>query len=273
MNNQKYILSMTTTPTRIEYLMDNISYLSKFSCQKIIINVCRRYKKMRISDYIVPKKYYKKIKYLKKIVINYTEDCGPLTKYCGGAKYMRDNKLTDHHLIIIDDDVHYTENLFNKLLNDKTKKNITTGSGFNMTSDYKYDIVKEGDTEYVEGYGGICFHYNQISDIMMDYSEYYKHIRWDEYDDIVNDFLKASFLGDDYIISKTYKKRIAICSGRDMIIPLEYGFGPDALHNNPVFGSNMGSYHFLMNNNIIMKTFYKKISLKNQIKKSVKLKC
>ena len=264
---------MTTTPTRIEYLMDNISYLSKFSCQKIIINVCKRYKKMRISDYIVPKKYYKQIKYLKKIVINYTEDCGPLTKYLGGAKYMRDNKLTDHYLIIIDDDVFYTENLFNKLLKDKTKKNITTGSGFNMTSDYKYDIVKEGDTEYVEGYGGICFHYNQISDIMMDYSEYYKHICWDEDDDIVNDFLKASFLGDDYIISKTYKKRIAISAGRDMIIPLEYGFGPDALHNNPVFGSNMGSYHFLMNNNIIMKTFYKKISLKHQIKKSVKLKC
>ena len=58
-----------------------------------------------------------------------------------------------------------------------------------------------------------------------------------------------------------------------MITPLQYGFGPDALHNNPVFGSNMGSYQHLMNNNIIMKTFYKKISLIKQIKKSVKLKC
>ena len=55
--NTQYILSMTTTPMRIEHLMDNISYLSKFACQKIIINVCRRYNKMRISDYIVPKKY------------------------------------------------------------------------------------------------------------------------------------------------------------------------------------------------------------------------
>lgn len=137
-----------------------------------------------------------------------------------------------------------------------------------MKNNYSYNIVESGKSEYVEGYAGICFHYNQIHDLILNYVKYYKCINFDDDNNLINKYLRASFMGDDYILSKTYKKKYCCKYGREMLQPFDYGFNDDALHKNNTFGSNMGTYKFLDENNKILKTFYNKINLHKQLLKS-----
>ena len=84
-------------------------------------------------------------------------------------------------------------------------------------------------------------------------------------DDLIQKYLCASFLGDDFIISNVYDDKFTIKSGRQFIKPQDYGFNSDALHQNNVFGSNMGSYAFLHDNIKILKTFKLKYMLNKKI--------
>jgi len=77
--------------------------------------------------------------------------------------------------------------------------------------------------------------------------------------------LKASFLGDDFIISYNYNDKWAIDDGRKLIATQSYGFKDDALHKNNVFGSNMGSYKYLYDNIKILNTFKLKYILNKEI--------
>jgi hypothetical protein len=269
--NYKYILSISTIPSRIENLIKNLNQLYHLNCYKIVINICSYYKRFK-KEYKLPKKYEKIFKTQDKVIFNYTNDNGPITKYIGGYEYMKKNKLNDYHLIIVDDDISYLDTLFNTIIEHKTKNNITTGSGFYMKNDYSYNIVERGKCEYVEGYAGICFHYNQIHDLILNYVKYYKCIKFDDPkgENLINKYLKASFMGDDYILSKTYKKKYCCAYGRELLRPFNYSLNDDALHKNNIFGSNLGTYKFLDENNKILKTFYNKINLHKQLLKNKK---
>ena len=118
----------------------------------------------------------------------------------------------------------------------------------------------------VEGYAGVCFDYNQMDDFILFYANYYKCIKDFKSDDLIQKYLSASFLGDDFIISHCYKDKWAIQDGRNNVNPQGYGFENDALHKNNVFGSNMHSYLFLHENIDILKTFQNKFNLNKQIK-------
>jgi len=255
-----FILSCATTPSRIDKLIEVIPHI-KCRYKYFVINICSKYK--RFGEFKIPKSLLLLCNKNKRVIFNFVDDYGPLCKYIGGFNFMKKKRLYDDKLIIIDDDILYIKDLFYELIEDKTTNNITTGSGFNydMNDDY---IVVYGLTDMVEGYGGICFNYNQLEDFIVWYSKFYNHFDFKS-EDMIDKYLSASFLGDDFIISNCYKDKWAISNGRQYIKPLDYGYNNDALQKNNVFGSNMGSYKFLKDNIKILETFKLKYNLNKDI--------
>ena len=82
----------------------------------------------------------KKLKRLK-YVFNISSDYGAITKYIGGITYCKKNKIKNKYIIIVDDDSLYNHNLFDGLIANKDKKNITSGSGFDFNKTFSYSIV------------------------------------------------------------------------------------------------------------------------------------
>ena len=255
-----FVLSCSTIPSRIEHLVKLIP-LMKIRYQYFVINICNEYK--RFGKFKVPKSLLQLCKKDKRVVFNFIDDFGPIGKYIGGFNFMKKKNLICCKLIIIDDDILYNKDLFYDLMEDKTTNNITTGSGFNYTKDRNYQIV-HGECEMVEGYGGVCFDYFQWEAFLNWYVEFYKHFDFKS-DNIIDKYLCASFLGDDFLLSNVYKDKWAISNGRNYIKPYDYGFNDDALHKNNSFGSNMGSYKFLYDNLKILDTFKLKYMLNKEI--------
>jgi len=259
-----FILSCSTTPTRIDKLIKIIPRL-KCSYKYFVINICDHYK--RFGEFKIPKELLQLCKREKRVVFQFIDDYGPVCKYIGGFKFIKKKKLYNDKLIIIDDDTFYNKDLFYELMDEKTNNNITTGSGFNYGKDGNYQIVC-GSTQMVEGYGGVCFDYNQSNEFLQWYVQFYKHFDFKS-NDIIDKYLSASFLGDDFLLSHLYKDKWAISNGRQYIKPFDYGFNDDALHKNNCFGSNMGSYKYLNDNISILKTFEKKYELNKEITKII----
>jgi hypothetical protein len=256
-----FILSCATTPARIDKLIYILQH-SKVRYKYFVINICAEYR--RFGKFKVPKSLLQLCKQNKKIIFQFCDDMGPITKLIGGYKFMRKKKLINDKLIIIDDDTFYDPSLFYELMDNKNKDNITTGSGFNYDERRNY-IITEGECEMVEGYGGVCFDYQQYNDFLTWYVSFYKHFDFKS-ENIVDKYLAGSFLGDDYIISNIYHSKMSINKGRSYIRPLQHGFNDDALHKNNVFGSNMGSYLYLYDNEKVFDTFKLKFQLNKEIK-------
>ena len=266
-----FILSCSTIPSRINYLIQIIP-LIKARYKYFIINICSEYK--RFGKFKIPKSLLLLCKKDKRIVFQFMDDLGPINKYIGGFNFIKKKKLYNDKLIIIDDDILYNKDLFYDLIDSKNDYNITCSSGFNFTpqGEQKYNPI-EGDCEFVEGYGGICFNYDQVSNFILWYSKFYKLIDFkNKNKDIIENYLQASFLGDDFILSEIYNSKYAIDNGRKYLQPQEYGFGKEALHNNNIFGSNLGSYYHLKSNIDIFKTFQNKFKLNNEISEATKFK-
>jgi len=263
-----FILSCTTTPKRIDYLIKLIPKM-KIRYKYFVINICNDYK--RFGKFQIPRSLLQLCKNNKKVVFNFVEDYGAVCKYLGGFAFMKKKRLYDDKLIIIDDDIFYDKDLFYDLLDNKSKNNITTGSGFNYGKNFSYE-KSYGACEMIEGYGGVCFDYEQMDEFILYYANYYKCIESFDSDDLIQKYLSASFLGDDFIISYCYKDKWAVENSTNHINPQQYGFQSDALHKNNVFGSNMDSYYFLYKNIEILKTFQRKMKLNNQIKNKIKNK-
>ena len=257
-----FILSCSTTPSRINYLIQIIPKLN-MNYKYFIVNICCKYK--RFGEFKIPKSLLKLCLKNKKVVFQFIDDYGPICKYIGGFTFMKKKGLKYDKLIIIDDDTLYHPDLFYGLMDNKKDNNITTGSGFNFSKDRNYNIV-EGQCEMCEGYAGICFDFNQYSQFLFWFVKFYNHFSFKS-DNLIDRFLSASFLGDDFILSDNYKNKFATKDGRKYLQPQSYGFNEDALHKNNSFGSNMGSYNFLFENIKILNTFRFKYELNKQIKK------
>ena len=258
-----FVLSCATTPKRIEFLIHILKEIKFIRGHNFfVINVCTNYK--RFGEFKIPKSLLQLVRSNKNIFFNFVDDYGPICKYIGGFNFIKKSNLTNHKLIIIDDDICYLKDLFFNLVNNKTRNNITTGSGFNYDRERSY-IVVHGACEMVEGYGGICFDYNQKNEFIYWFSKFYNHFSFKK-DYIIDKYLSASFLGDDFIISYIYKDKWAVEDGRNYIKPYQYGLGDDALQNNNVFGGNMESYRFLYDNIKVLDTFVNKFNLNKEIK-------
>lgn len=258
-----YILSCSTTPKRIDNLISILSQ-TKLRCKFFVINICAEYR--RFGKFKIPKTLMKLVSKNKKIVFQFMDDMGPITKLMGGYKFIQKKKLIHDKLIIIDDDIHYNPDLFYDLMDNKKLYNLTCGSGFNVKKNKRYTPT-EGDCEYAEGFGGICFDYHQYDKFLSWYVSFYKHFDFKS-DNPVDKYLAGSFLGDDFIISNIYHNKYGIEKGRKYLSPLDYGSREDALHNNNMFGSNMGTYSYLENNKTILQTFQHKFELNQEIKKT-----
>ena len=256
-----FILSCSTIPTRLDNLIKLIPTI-KCKYKYLVINLCTEYK--RFGKFKIPRSLLLLCNRDKRIVFNFQDDNGPLTKYIGGFNFMKKKKLINDKLIIIDDDIFYDKDLFYDLIDEKKSRNITGGSGFNFYIDGNYK-PSEHDCDFLEGYGAICFDYNQYSDFLFWYSGFYRHFIF-KGESVIDKYLTASFLGDDYIISNAYDNKYAIESGRKYIKPLDYGFNDEALHKNNVFGTNMGTYKYLNDNRDVFKTFKNKFNLLQEIK-------
>ena len=256
-----FILSCATTPSRIEKLIDIIPKIRR-GYKFFVINICSEYR--RFGKFKMPKSLLQLCRKNKKVVFNFENDYGPLTKYIGGFNFMTKRKLENDRLIILDDDICYQNDLFYELIDEKTSRNITGGSGFNFYLNRDYTPI-EGDCDFLEGYGAICFDYNQRNDFMFWLGNMYRHFDFNG-DDIVDKYICACFLGDDFVISNCYDNCFAVRGCRNYLAPQQYGFGSDALHKNNVFGSNMGTYDFLDKNSDILNQLKNKYQLNREIR-------
>jgi hypothetical protein len=255
-----FILSCTTTPKRIQNLIKTIPRI-RCKYKYFVINICPEYK--RFGKFKIPIELLKLCKTDKRIVFNFIDDYGAICKYIGGFRFMKKKQLTEDKLIIIDDDIEYHKDLFYELLDEKTKNNITTGSGFRYKNLMEYKGCS-GDCDIVEGYAGVCFNYDQVDPFLEWFIHFYKHFIF-KGDELIDKYLTGCFLGDDYVISDSYTDKWATSNGRQLVNPYQYGFGDDALQNNNVFGGNMENYGFLFDNHEVLETFKKKFNLNKEI--------
>ena len=274
---QKVVFSLSTTPRRIDNLLHMLekTHMLYKNAEFIVINVCPYYK--RLDEYFVlsdeMKNTLKNINsnyFYEKFLFQISVDLGPITKLIGGKSFMNTKNLHEYYLIIIDDDTQYMNNCLIKLLeykkisDNKNTKMLYSCSGFMMSSNGNVKYINRNSTsrtkrcDIIEGFAGICFSFNDLALLNIDFESLYADIRWnnDDDNDLKNSFLKACFLGDDYIISYLYSQfgyqLIRVPNQLKNIQQYRYGFEGDALHKNTLFktiyGSNIGSYLHIQNN-------------------------
>lgn len=136
MRTNKYILSLSTIPSRIFNIDKTLDSLlnQTITPEKIILNIPRKYTlRFKVSmDIINIEKLLDK--YLDKIIINYVEeDNGPGTKLLGLLKSDINLDLKDTYIVLVDDDVIYKPIMleyFNNYNKKKHNNNLQTASFF-----------------------------------------------------------------------------------------------------------------------------------------------
>ena len=184
-------------------------------------------------------------------------------------EYVVEKKHVFYKLIAIDDDTDYDEDCLFELASCKQPNTIVSGSGFRFYDTLEYTMVgyerRCMPVDIVEGFAGICFDYSDINARLLRFIKYYRTIDWQTEGDEINLFLKACFLGDDFVISYFYKTQSThlykVNGLMKHIHQRQFGFMSDALHRNTTFQSNMGSYVHIYKNIDILETFLKKIEL------------
>jgi len=267
----KYCLSLSLIPSRVKPFIDFINqYDNHIKSRLVIINVCTFYKRLN-THFKLDTNFLQFLKIInskysyQKYVLNFCDDYGPATKLVGGKEYIEKKNINVEYLIICDDDIFLHSDLFELLCDEKYKYNgITTGSGFDFKG--KNYQVREGECQMVEGYGGICFDVNDFDNDIFEFLKYYKILDFKINDDLINQFLKSCFMGDDCIISQFYPSKKAVRNGRQYIKALDYGYTSDALQKNIIFNGNMGTYDFFKQNMKVFETFKNKIKLNNKVK-------
>jgi hypothetical protein len=290
------IVSLATTMSRIESFFTVIESIEAIDrVFKVVIQLCKEYKRFKtvvpdqdlyaVMSHPILMRLNAKNGY-QKYVVHVTEDWGPITKLMGVYAYCTQNQYTESKIVIIDDDTEYLDNCLSDLVRYKTPKNIVSGSGFLFFERMEYTIIDEtgnrkghlNRADIVEGFSGICFQYDDINAKFMRFIKYYCTIDWikspeqsesETYNCRVNTFLKACFLGDDFVISYYFGKSKALYKVFGYIDSLkqqDYGYGADALHQNVVFQSNNGSYLYILQNIDIFEALLLRIDVCAQIR-------
>lgn len=214
-NNNNIIISLTSIPPRfldiefedtIKSLFDQI-----IEPKYVILNLCNKYNRFPIFDNNL---FYKKIDFLKnkynKLIINITNDYGPITKILGlyTLKYNTEidiNISINDKLIIVDDDWNYKNTLTYyyilcyELYNCNAifvneKKLINWNEWWEKKEFNEVDnILHDSYQEFVFGWLSYSIQYKYINKLF----EYYNYIV-----SINNDIIN----NDDLIISLFYKK-------------------------------------------------------------------
>ena len=246
MNNNylpEIIISLTTSPKRLPKIKPVIDSIMNQTLlpNKIVLNLPYVFKRFNTTFDCIPTFILDN----SKIIVNRCEDIGPITKILPTIPLARD---MDSIIISIDDDIIYSNNLIELLVN-KSLLNpecVITGSGVGSYRNNLYELA--------EGYTGILYRKKFLIDFSLDE---------------IKNFNRACYLGDDLIISNFLAKKnipiMAIFDIRDDIVfnnrILSYANDYDALHlsheNNTFHGHDYKSCidYLKNNNNYYLKNF------------------
>lgn len=246
----KYIVSFTTSPTRIHKCQPMLNAILNQSRRPdlILLNIPHIFARTG-KQYNVPKNVSEHVN-----VNRVDRDYGPGTKIIPTIKYLKDKGYdpNETRIIYLDDDIRYPKTMIQTLEQEiqDSDNSVWTSTGFNfinlkLNGERRHNMI----TTIAEGYGGVCVKLSIFED------DFYPYI-----DKYMNDI--DCKLSDDMILSNYYhKKKVQIkivnLRGKYSIIDmwenkciLEYGNEADALHNgaNGISQNNVNRY-----NKVIMK--------------------
>ncbi len=241
----KYIVSFTTSPTRIHKCQPMLESLLNQSRKPdlIVLNIPHKFARTG-ETYDIPNNVSNSV------YINRTEkDYGPGTKIIPTITLLIEKKykFNDTRIIYLDDDIIYPLNMIESYEDtiNNNDNSVWTATGFNFVNLRICGERRHGmRTTIAEGYGGVCV---KMSTFRSDFIDY------------INEYIKDldCLLSDDMILSNYYHKHniniyILNIKNKYSIIDmwqnnsiLEYGNEDDALHNgaNGTSETNVNRYN------------------------------
>lgn len=215
----RLILSLTTVPSRFDKLESVLRPLLLQACHEIWLNIPPRYQRFPDWDGKIPGWLFN---FNPKLKVNTEcEDLGPGTKFMGPAKHLDPDDL----IVYLDDDTEYDERLVTNLLRwFRTDPQSAWGlSGFNFESYFRGQFPRQHGVpiDVLEGYGSVIVKAGWVQMIEAEYKD-----------------LLGVTRNDDMLLSNLFEKhgikRKTIWTPDfhlGHVHQLDYGFGPDALHN------------------------------------------
>lgn len=218
-SSPKIVISLTTSPKRIEFLEPLFQNLMNQTVKPdiIVLNLPHIFKRTQTIFKELPSF----ITSNSLIQINRCEDIGPATKIIPTAKLFED---PDTILISIDDDIKYRNNFIETLLKyEKLAPNaVITGESYMRIDNSKNNSLSYG--ELVEGYSSVLYKKKYLDNFNIE---------------TLLNYPKECYFADDFILSNYLKKQ-----GIDIVITnepennkttvdiyLDYGNNEDALRN------------------------------------------
>jgi GR25 family glycosyltransferase involved in LPS biosynthesis len=211
--NTNIYISLSVIPQRIvsiyfEKVLETLCY-QKISAKKIIVNICKKYKRFdleNICDYEIKNAIDKYTKLFGNVIFNYSEDYGPITKIIG---LIHSNiQFDDNDIIIsVDDDFEMSNTLtyFYGLVHDLYNPDMVgvyetklINWNFNNPTFNKFtNLFEDCFNKQIYGWLSFSFKYKYIKKLYMFYNEIIKHDEniWKHDDLIITCF---------YIVEKLY---------------------------------------------------------------------
>jgi hypothetical protein len=215
----KVIISLTSIPSRFQYLLINIQFLLQQTCHEVWLNIPKSYNRFPDWDKSLPPDL---INFDSKLKINRCEDLGPGTKVFGPAQFLDPEDL----IVYLDDDTNYDPKLVTNLLKwFKTDEKSAWGlSGFKFENYFenKYPRHHGVPVDVLEGYGAVIVKAGWIQKMAEEFKELREEAR------AADDVILSNLLTKQGMTLKTiYTQECNI----SQIQQKTYGFEPDALHH------------------------------------------
>jgi hypothetical protein len=229
----KVVISLTTIPSRFEFLQNVVTRLESQTCHEVWVNIPQTYKRFPNWDGIVPPIFGTKLK-----INRECEDLGPGTKVISPALHLDPDDL----IIYLDDDTHYDPKLALNLIKwwRSDPESAWGVSGFDFENYFQRRYPRNHGTpvDVLEGYGAVIVKAKWIKNMIQDFKE----------------LVEDAALADDVIISNLLAKQgiqrktvhVEACCA-EQIQQYEYGFDADALHNQTRGGHHMNYKRILKN--------------------------
>ena len=247
----KYIISFTTSPTRIHKCEPMLDSLLNQTVKPdlIILNIPKVFKRTS-EEYTIPPGLEDKV-----FINRIDKDYGPATKVIPTVHYLKDNGFNpaETRIVYLDDDIKYPPamlEVFKEMPNDNTLY-ISSGIDFMCargSCDNLRAVRRHGAVAATaEGYGGVCVRLDTFKDDFMEYINIYI--------DNMDFYLSDDVVLSNYYCSKGITIKVINIPGRYSVQDiwriqgvLSYGLEADALHKgaNGTSTDNAGRYKYVL---------------------------
>ena len=230
-----FIVSMTTSPTRIAHIRTTITSVIEqtYKAARIVVNIPEKYGRTG-ETYTIPD-WFKDFESV--LFVNHvSEDYGPVTKLFPTVKLVEDAE--NMYIVTVDDDIKYLPHMledFARAIVYNGKREVALGySGFWFYANYDENISahlpigKECHVDILEGYGMVCYKRSFFAD---DFESYVMTAIRDVETKFSDDLIVSNYLAGRGIkrvqLSNERNSRNTIWSDGCV---LELGTKSDALH-------------------------------------------